>query len=136
MLGSDSHFRFRSRDYAALTPKYGIASVDVLMLPPHPSVLWRAEFWKVFNSRWNQPSSLNKKTASASLQQPAMATHAVQELATLPSDMLFQQLEAYTWSSDNEFQNGLQAILRSNPSSSQEQAELLTLRARCFYFSR
>ena len=46
----------------------------------------------------------------------------------------FQQLEDYDWKSDPEFQSGLQAILGSNPSP--EQAEHLTLRARCFYLAR
>lgn len=46
----------------------------------------------------------------------------------------FQQLELYDWDSDPAFQSGLQAILGSNPSK--EQAEHLTLRARCFYFAR
>ena len=46
----------------------------------------------------------------------------------------FRQLEDYAWDSDPEFQNGLQAILGPNPSP--EQAEHLTLRARCFYFAR
>ena len=47
---------------------------------------------------------------------------------------VFQQLEDYAWDTDPEFQSGLQAILGSNPSA--EQSEHLTLRARCFYFSR
>ena len=46
----------------------------------------------------------------------------------------FQQLEDYDWDSDLEFQRGLQAILGSNPSP--EQADHLTLRARCFYLAR
>lgn len=46
----------------------------------------------------------------------------------------FEQLDNYAWNSDPEFQSGLQAILGSNPST--EQAEHLTLRARCFYFAR
>ena len=46
----------------------------------------------------------------------------------------FQQLDNYPWDSDPEFQSGLQAILGSNLST--EQAERLTLRARCFYFAR
>ena len=46
----------------------------------------------------------------------------------------FQQLEDYAWDSDTEFQSGLQAILGPDPSA--EQAEHLTLRARCFYFAR
>lgn len=51
-----------------------------------------------------------------------------------PVDQLFQQLDTYSWDSDEEFQSGLQAILGPNPTS--EQAEPLTLRARCFYYSR
>ena len=47
---------------------------------------------------------------------------------------LFEQLESYTWGTDIEFQRGLQAIL--GPNSSPDQAEQLTLRARCFYYSR
>lgn len=47
---------------------------------------------------------------------------------------VFQQLEDYTWDSDPEFQRGLQAILGSSRST--KQAEHLTLRARCFYFTR
>ena len=47
---------------------------------------------------------------------------------------LFERVENYPWESDTEFQSGLQAILGSNPSP--EQAIHLTLRARCFYFSR
>ena len=47
---------------------------------------------------------------------------------------LFKQLESYSWDSDTEFQSGLQAILGSNPTP--DQAQQLTLRARCFYFSR
>lgn len=47
---------------------------------------------------------------------------------------IFHQLEDYAWASDTEFQSGLQAILGTNPAP--EQAEQLTLRARCFYLSR
>ena len=51
--------------------------------------------------------------------------------------LIFQQLEDYAWGSDPDFQNGLQAILGSDPSAEQaEQAEYLILRARCFYFAR
>ena len=46
----------------------------------------------------------------------------------------FQRLENYPWDSDLDFQTGLQAILGSHPST--EQAEHLTLHARCFYFTR
>ncbi|MCJ1433854.1 hypothetical protein MMC27_003219 [Xylographa pallens] len=47
---------------------------------------------------------------------------------------LFHQLDIYLWTSDEEFQSGLRAILGPNPKP--EQAEQLTLRARCFYYSR
>lgn len=50
------------------------------------------------------------------------------------NETVFQQLETYPWASDPEFQSGLRAILGQDPS--QEQAQHLTLRARCFYFSR
>ena len=51
-------------------------------------------------------------------------------------DSFFQQIDTYNWSTDSEFQSGLRAILGSSNSLPQEQAEQLTLRARCFYFSR
>ncbi|KAI9735132.1 MAG: hypothetical protein M1834_001720 [Cirrosporium novae-zelandiae] len=47
---------------------------------------------------------------------------------------LFEKLEKYPWDSDEEFQSGLSAILGSKTSS--DQLEALTIRARCFYFSR
>ncbi|KAF2755199.1 hypothetical protein EJ05DRAFT_488727 [Pseudovirgaria hyperparasitica] len=47
---------------------------------------------------------------------------------------MFSRVEQYPWDEDEEFQGGLTAILGS--SSSPEQAAELTLRARCFYFSR
>ena len=47
---------------------------------------------------------------------------------------IFHQLDNYPWWSDEEFQDGLHAILGSDPS--QEQAEYLTLQAKCFYYSR
>ena len=47
---------------------------------------------------------------------------------------VFEQLEAYPWDTDPEFQSGLQAILSQSPSP--DQAQQLTLRARCFYFAR
>ncbi|KAF2238450.1 hypothetical protein EV356DRAFT_529427 [Viridothelium virens] len=46
----------------------------------------------------------------------------------------YEQLENYSWDSDEDFQSGLDAILGANPSS--EQAAELTLRARCFYYAR
>lgn len=64
-----------------------------------------------------------------------MASPRIQSSATGGQDeQLFQQLDTYPWDSDEEFQSGLLAILGPNPSS--EQAEPLTLRARCFYYSR
>ena len=50
------------------------------------------------------------------------------------NEVVFEQLDSYPWHSDFEFQNGLQAILGSDPAP--DQAEQVTLRARCFYFSR
>jgi len=47
---------------------------------------------------------------------------------------LFRQLDTYPWEADLEFQSGLVAILGSDPSS--EHADLLTLRAQCFYYAR
>ncbi|KAL9097798.1 MAG: hypothetical protein Q9165_000124 [Trypethelium subeluteriae] len=46
----------------------------------------------------------------------------------------YEQLENYSWDSDEDFQSGLDAILGANPSP--EQAAELTLRARCFYYAR
>lgn len=47
---------------------------------------------------------------------------------------LFEQIEAYPWSEDHEFQGGLSAILGSV--TDPEQTEHLTMRAKCYYFSR
>lgn len=47
---------------------------------------------------------------------------------------LYKQLDAYDWDNDREFQGGLRAILGS--SSSPEQLEHLTTRAKCFFYSR
>lgn len=49
------------------------------------------------------------------------------------NDSIFRQLESYPFSTDTEFQSGLSTILSS---TSSQDPELLTLRARCFYFSR
>ena len=51
-----------------------------------------------------------------------------------PKTDVFDQLDQYPWESDQEFQTGLHAIL--GPNASHEQAEYLTLRAKCFYYSR
>lgn len=47
---------------------------------------------------------------------------------------VYESLEKYNWDDDAEFQSGLSAILGSN--ASPEQASELTLRARCFYYTR
>ena len=49
-------------------------------------------------------------------------------------EILFRKVDRYPWASDTEFQTGLHAILGSNPSP--EERYRLTLRARCFYYSR
>lgn len=54
-------------------------------------------------------------------------------LTTAPIS-LFHRLDSYPWATDTEFQHGLRAILGPDPSP--VQAEQLTLRARCFYYSR
>ena len=58
------------------------------------------------------------------------------EADAAPADQkaVFKQLDDYDWASDAEFQSGLQAILGSTADPAR--AEHLTLRARCFYFSR
>ncbi len=63
-----------------------------------------------------------------------MATEQATGHGVSGENLIFQQLEEYPWTSDPEFQSGLQAILGPNPVP--DQAEQLTLRARCFYFSR
>lgn len=50
------------------------------------------------------------------------------------SGQVFERMENYPWTEDAEFQGGLAAIL--GPSPSPEQAQELTLRARCFYYAR
>ncbi|KAL5117101.1 hypothetical protein ACEQ8H_005060 [Pleosporales sp. CAS-2024a] len=47
---------------------------------------------------------------------------------------VYEALERYHWADDVEFQAGLNAILGCN--STPEQAAELTLRARCFYYTR
>lgn len=47
---------------------------------------------------------------------------------------LFAQVDRYGWSSDADYQAGLRALLGSN--APWEQAVDLTIRARCFYYSR
>ncbi|KAF2221478.1 hypothetical protein BDZ85DRAFT_17717 [Elsinoe ampelina] len=52
----------------------------------------------------------------------------------LPGENLYEQVESYDWVNDQEFQGGLKAILGS--ATSPEQVAHLSLRARCFYYSR
>lgn len=55
--------------------------------------------------------------------------------AALPSQTsLYQQLDAYPWAADEEFQGGLRAILGSVQDPAQ--IEHLTLRAKCYYYAR
>ena len=58
----------------------------------------------------------------------------METVKTLSDEELFRTLDSYPWGSDEEYQHGLQAILGPNPS--EEQARHLTLRSRCFYYSR
>ncbi|CAD0056781.1 unnamed protein product [Aureobasidium pullulans] len=47
---------------------------------------------------------------------------------------VFQKLDDYGWDNDNEFQTALASILRS--ASTPEQTAHLTIRARCYYYTR
>ena len=47
---------------------------------------------------------------------------------------LYQQLDAYPWAADEEFQGGLRAILGSVQDP--QQVDHLTLRAKCYYYAR
>ncbi|KAF8468294.1 hypothetical protein BDZ91DRAFT_793167 [Kalaharituber pfeilii] len=49
-------------------------------------------------------------------------------------DVSFEAILSYDWDSDMEFQTGVQQILAS--ASSPEQADELTLQAKCYYYSR
>jgi len=55
-------------------------------------------------------------------------------LASEQNQDLYDQVDAYDWDHDVEFQGGLKAILGS--ASSSEQVQHLTTRAKCFYYSR
>ena len=63
-----------------------------------------------------------------------MATPEVTSSAPPQDEALFRQLDEYPWDADAEFQGGLRAILGPDPDP--ERAKQLTLRARCFYYSR
>ena len=64
----------------------------------------------------------------------SMATTSKIQIDARQDNQVYEQLDKYSWNTDDEFQNGLRAILGSNPTP--EQMENLTLRARCFYYSR
>ena len=64
----------------------------------------------------------------------AALAHAEASIEDTHQDKVFDELEAYDWAHDVEFQNGLRSILASTNDSTQR--EYLTLRARCFYYSR
>jgi len=55
-------------------------------------------------------------------------------LAETTNTALYEQLEAYHWSTDPEFQGGLRAIL--GPVQDPAQIAHLTLRAKCYYYAR
>lgn len=57
------------------------------------------------------------------------------EQVRLPEDTtaLYEQLDAYDWDNDTEFQGGLRAILSS---ATPDQAPRLIIRARCYFFAR
>lgn len=54
--------------------------------------------------------------------------------SSLDSTYLYHQLDDYPWSSDQEFQGGLQAILGSVRDP--DQVAHLSLRAKCYYYAR
>lgn len=68
----------------------------------------------------------------------AAAAAAEQAVPASTSTSLYEQLDSYDWDADGEFQSGLAAILQvqAGSTTSTEQREELTLRARCFYFAR
>jgi Tfp pilus assembly protein FimT len=57
-----------------------------------------------------------------------------QESSHSNNQALFENLENYPWSSDEEFQAGLRAILDTD--TGRQNTEALTVQARCFYYSR
>ena len=87
-----------------------------------------------------QPYQYEMSTERAATCSPA--THATPSMASIASfegqtdsdHELFSQIDKYPWDTDEEFQNGLRAILGQQPAAAQ--AESLALRARCFYYSR
>lgn len=62
-----------------------------------------------------------------------MTTETTQGPSPNSPSSIYRQLESYPFSTDPEFQSGLSTIISSTPA---QDPELLSLRARCFYFSR
>ncbi|KAL9029479.1 MAG: hypothetical protein Q9196_002279 [Gyalolechia fulgens] len=62
-----------------------------------------------------------------------MTTETTREPSLTSSSSIYRQLESYPFSTDPEFQSGLSTIISTTPA---QDPELLSLRARCFYFSR
>ncbi|KAL8944960.1 MAG: hypothetical protein Q9216_000121 [Gyalolechia sp. 2 TL-2023] len=62
-----------------------------------------------------------------------MDTETNQEISSTSASPIYRQLESYPFTTDPEFQSGLSTIISSTPT---QDPELLSLRARCFYFSR
>ncbi|KAI4185481.1 MAG: hypothetical protein L6R41_004121 [Letrouitia leprolyta] len=62
-----------------------------------------------------------------------MSTETAQEFSPTSPSSIYRQLEFYPFTTDPEFQSGLSTIISSTPA---QDPELLSLRARCFYFSR
>ncbi|KAL8712820.1 MAG: hypothetical protein Q9220_003028 [cf. Caloplaca sp. 1 TL-2023] len=62
-----------------------------------------------------------------------MTTPEIHQISPTPETTIFSQLESYPFTSDPEFCSGLATILSSTPL---QDPELLTLRARCFYYTR
>ena len=60
-------------------------------------------------------------------------SHSSLVIPPVPETSVFERIESYPFSTDPEFQSGLSNILSSNAT---QDPELLTLRARCFYFAR
>lgn len=62
-----------------------------------------------------------------------MSTETDRESSPTSPSSTYRQLESYPFATDPEFQSGLSTIISSTPA---QDPELLSLRARCFYFSR
>jgi hypothetical protein len=63
-----------------------------------------------------------------------MSSSQEQESSHSNNQTLFENLENYPWSSEEDFQIGLRAILDTD--TGQQNTDALTVQARCFYYSR